>query len=185
MRKNIQTYYYVSDFEWEAETVISNSTFEGSPHKNFFLKEVPDELAQNMDYLARRKTELKLESYRAKVFSHFPSREKAIFLNISLADAEQWRKRGSRSKYNIYELSVIDEVNSCKANYIWYNYCVRLSKRPETEFKKLFGETPEMDFSESIKSYWRNDPTESFKCPSKLEVLFIGKLKVVQKVKSF
>jgi hypothetical protein len=143
---------------------------------------VPLEVANNNDYLARRKTELSLEKYRAEAYPHLPSRKEAIFLNAKLEDAERWCRRGCRADYKIYELSVREEQNSCEANYIWYNYCIRLLKNPTTEFKKLFGGTPEIDFRMSIQSYWKNSPTEYFKCSSELEILYLGTLVVVQKI---
>jgi len=89
---------------------------------------------------------------------------------------------GSRSDYNLYELLVRDKQNSCEVNYIWYNYCVRLQKSPTTEFRRVFGATPEIDFHRSLQAYWENTSTKRFRCPSQLEVLYIGTLEVVKKI---
>jgi hypothetical protein len=182
MQERKQKYYIASGFEWREGEIISNATFEYSPHKSFFLDVVPLEVANNKDYLARRKTELRLEQYRAEVCPHLPSRKNAVFLNATPKDAERWRWRGARANYNLYELLVRDEQNSCETNYIWYNYCVRLLKSPLTEFKRIFGTTTEIDFQGSIQSYWENEPTERFECPSELEVLYVGTLEVIQRI---
>jgi len=182
MQERRQIYYIASGYDWRPDEIVSNAMFEHSPHKSYFLKVVPHEVANNEDYLARRKTEPSLEQYRVEMCPHFPSRKDAIFLNRTLEDAERWRQHGSRADYNLYELLVRDEQNSCEVNYIWYNYCVRLQKSPSTEFRRVFGTTPEIDFRRSLQAYWENISTERFRCPSQLEILYIGTLEIVQKI---
>ncbi len=83
MQEIEQKYYIASGFDWRNGDIVSNATFECSPHKSFFLDVVPSEVANNKDYLARRKTERRLEQYRAEACQHLPSRKDAIFLNAT------------------------------------------------------------------------------------------------------
>ena len=82
----------------------------------------------------------------------------------------------------MYELAPIQEVNSCEANYIWYNYCVRLHRNPSAEHRHLFAAAVDDEFGKSTDAYWLNEPTDAFGCPSEVEVLFVGKLEVLGRV---
>ena len=175
-------YYIAAGLDWPEGTVISEATFAGAPHKSFFVQTIPSHLQNNPDFMARRKTELKLEEYRIGKCAGKPSRSNAVFLNKTLEDAIKWRNRGTRASYNIYELSVRDEQNSTEVNYIWYNYCVRLQKAPQTEFRRIFTETPEGDFAGSIRAYWDNRPTDDAGCPTEIEILYVGTLDVVKRI---
>jgi len=175
-------YFIASGLDWTTSEIIDNSTFKNSPHKTFFVKEVSAEFAEVPDYIARRNTEIVLERIRQNHFALKPSRGEAIFLNKSATDAKRWRDRGSRSAYSVYELKIIEEINSCEANFIWYNYSVRLHANPVTEHRGLFAETVDEELVRSANAYWLNEPTEAFGCPSEVEVLFVGRLEVVKKV---
>ena len=159
-------YYITTGFDWTEGTIISEATFTEAPHKTFFVPDVPSHLQSNPNFMARRETELSLEQYRTDKYPNKPSRSKAVFLNRTREDAIKWQTRESRANYNIYELSVRDEQNSCVANYIWYNYCVRLKKAPDTEFRSIFGQTAEDDFVGSIGAYWDTRPTDDVGCPT-------------------
>jgi hypothetical protein len=105
-----------------------------------------------------------------------------VFLNRTCEDAIKWQTRGSRKDYNIFELSVCNEQNSCVANYIWYNYCVRLKKSAGAEFRRIFGKTSEEDFIQSIQAYWSNRPTDDFGCSAENEILYVGTLVVLRRI---
>lgn len=175
-------YYIASGIDWADGTIISNDTFAEAPHRGFFLNYIPSHLQGNKDFIARRETELQLEQYRHFKFPSKPSRSNAVFLNKTAHDARKWLKRGSRAIYNIYELSVHNEQNYCETNYIWYNYCVRLKKSPQTEFRRIFSEIPDDDFSESLAAYWSNRPTEDVDCLSENEILYVGSLEVISRI---
>jgi len=175
-------YYIASGFDWTAGDMISNETFSGAPHKAFFLPDIPDAYANIPDYLARRQTESKLEDLRASVYKELPSRRNALFLNKNEEDARKWLERGARREYRIYELNPVRTEAAFEANYIWYNYIVRLHKDPFTENRKLFSEDIEVETAICLAAYWTNRATEQFQCPREVEVLFVGELNVVRKV---
>lgn len=177
-----QTYYIAAGFLWTPGDIVTNETFSTAPHKSFFLPEIPLEWASNDDYLARRKAESRLEEYRRIAHSPLPSRRNAIFLNKKEADARKWLLRETRREYCIYELTTVLVKNSCEANYVWYNYCVRLHKNPYEENRKLFSNEAAREIAGCLKAYWENCPTEKYKCPTETEILFVGKLKVLQRL---
>jgi hypothetical protein len=174
-------YYIASGFDWAAGDTISNGTFSSAPHKTFFLP-IPDAYANIPDYLARRQTESKLEDLRASVYKELPSRRNALFLNRYEEDARKWLQRGARREYRIYELNPVRTEAAFEANYVWYNYIVRLHKDPFTENRKLFSEEAEVEIADCLAAYWTNRGTEEFQCATEVEVLFVGELSVVRKV---
>lgn len=174
------TYYITTGCTWATGHSISNESFRDSPHKTFFLPKVPDKFAKVPDYLARRETEQKLEGLRAHSYSALPSRSDSIFLNKELDDARKWLQRGTRSNYQIYEVVAVGDHAAAEVNYIWYNYLVRLHIDPVTGNRHLFSENIAREMESCLTSYWTNEPTEKFQCPSQTEVLFNGELKIVR-----
>lgn len=175
-------YYIASGLDWTVGDKISNETFSGAPHKTFFLSEVPDAYGTIPDYLVRRQTESKLEDLRASAYEGLPSRRIALFLNKDEEDARRWLQRGARCDYGIYELNPVRIEAAFEANYVWYNYIVRLHKSPITENRKLFSQEVEVEISRCLEAYWTNRATEEFQCPTEIEVLFVGELCIVRKV---
>ena len=176
------TYYLASGFDWTGGDTISNETFSSAPHKTFFLPDIPDAYANIPDYLARRQTEVKLEDLRASVYKELPSRRNALFLNKNEEAARTWLQREARRAYRIYELDPVRTDAAFEANYVWYNYIVRLHKDSFTENRKLFSEDVEVEIASCLAAYWTNKATEEFQCPTEVEVLFVGELSVVRKV---
>ena len=158
--------------------MISHETFADAPHKTFFVDVVPQEHAQNADYIARRTTEQRLEEVRTAAFPSKPSRRMALFLNRNVADARKWLRRPARRGYRIYKLRPLEEEVSCEANYIWYNYCVRLHKDPIAENKRIFAKDLASEIAQCLEAYWSNAATEPFGAPSLTEVLYLGTAEV-------
>jgi hypothetical protein len=179
----MQAFYYIAaDLDWCPGDHVSNETFSNAPRKTFFLHAVPDEYASNPDYLARRKTELELESLRTRFYSSLPSRRDAVFLSRQKHDARKWLQRGSRARYSIYELAPLHVEALFETNYIWFNYLVRLHKNPVKENRKLFSHDIAIEIDECLTAYWTNRATEEFGSAAEIEVLFTGKLRVIRKV---
>jgi hypothetical protein len=175
-------YYIASGFDWNAGDTLSNETFSDSPHKTFFLPDIPDVYANIPDYLARRQTESRLEELRASAHDGLPSRRIALFLNKYEEDARRWLQRGARREYRIYQLNPVRTEAAFESSYVWYNYTVRLHKNPLVENRKLFSEDIEVEIARCLEAYWTNRGTEEFQCPPEVEVLFVGELCVVRKV---
>lgn len=176
------TYYIASGLEWKVCEVISNATFAEAPHKSFFVTDIHADYASNPDYLARRRTESRLETLRAAKYGELPSRKDALFLNTNMDDARRWLHRGARSGYSIYELNPKRTKKAFIANYVWYNYIVRLHKDPIGENRSLFSNDVDKEIVHCLDAYWKNKPTEEFQCATEAEVLFVGELNVTQKV---
>ena len=176
------SFYIVTNFQWAPGQIISNATYANSRHKSFFLDKIPKEFLCDPDYMARRKTELRLEKVRSCLFRNKPSRKEAIFLNNTKREAEKWREKPTRRDYSIYKLKPIEAKNSCEANYIWYNYCVRLFKQPASENRYIFSRDINIEIARSLRAYWSNIPTEQYNSPSGIEVLYIGTLEVTEEL---
>ena len=175
-------YFIASGFDLFEGNILSNEMFSESPQKTFFAPKVPDGYVNNLDYLARRQTELRLEAIRANSYGELPSRKIAIFLNKSETDAWKWIKRGTRSKYHIYELHPTKFEVIFEANYVWYNYIVRLHKNPFGENRKLFSLDIQEEIGACLEAYWKNIATEMYQSPTQAEILFVGELCVVRKI---
>lgn len=173
-------YFIATGFDWEQGKIIDTETFREGPHKNFFLDEVPEHLNTTDDYLARRKAEVRFEKIRFERYPNKPSRKMALFLNASVEDALHWTSKPQRQDYRIFELSVVAQLSSAEANYIWFNYCVRLCLDPATEFRRIFSSDLDSEVDRVAHAYWKNESTEPYDEASRLETLFIGTLSVVK-----
>lgn len=174
------SYFIAIGFDWEPGLIVDNETFRESPHKTFFLEEIPEQLKAIPDYLARREAEARLEDIRLDRFPRAPSRRVAIFLNTTLQDALLWSAKPQRQDYRVYELSVVDTATSAETNYTWFNYCVRLFADSATEFRRLFSADLDSEIDRVAEAYWNNEPTEPYNEVSRFETLFIGTLRVVK-----
>lgn len=176
-------YYIAAGFEWDAGQIVNNETFRDGHHKTFFVEEIPNHLKTIPDYLARREAEVQLERFRLDHFPEKPSRNEAVFLDATVEAARlRTAVESQRRNYQVYELSVVDSISSAEANYIWFNYCVRLCKDAVGEFQRTFSSDLSSEFDRVVEAYWNNEPTEPHNETSRLEVLFIGTLEVVQRV---
>lgn len=176
----LKTYYIATGFNWSVGDVISNGNFSESPHKTFFLPDIPPEYSTNPDFIARRNVEFKLESVRAMDFERLPSRKNSMFLNTNEIDAQKWVRKPARNNFSIYEMRSIYVNGAHEANYVWYNYLVRQLKN--NEYRSCFSTDPATETAMCLNAYWENISTEKWQCPSRTEVLFDGNLEVVRKI---
>lgn len=172
-------YFIATGFEWEAGQIVDNDTFRESPHKTFFLEEIPEHLKGIPDYLARRAAESRFEVIRVARFPDKPSRGVAIFLNATVEAALFWTMKPQRRGYRIYEVSTETNTASASANYTWFNYCVRLCLDPAAEFRQIFSADLSSEIERVAAAYWNNEQTEPYNGESRLETLFVGTLRVV------
>jgi len=176
------TFYYVTDFNWAIGERISHHYFANSPHKSFFTQPIPPKWAATPDYCARRIAEEQLETARRATWPDHPSRRDALFLNASIADARRWVSRPARASGTIYEMRPIDCVAACQANYVWFNYLVRLHKNATGEHRGFFAGDAAGEVARCVEAYWANQRIEPFGHPSQVEVLYLGTLEVVRVV---
>lgn len=174
-------YFYVTRLDWVPGAVIDNDMFHDSPQKRFFEEQIPADLVGVDDYLARRQAELLLEKTRVAGFSDEPSRRDAIFLNESLESAIKWTEKPARRGSHIYELEELQCDASTVANYLWYNYLVRLFRNPQSEFRTIFADQVGHEKEKVAEAYWQNEASEPWGAESLSETLFIGSLRVIQR----
>ena len=177
---NPSTYFLASGFDWEPGQVVDNSTFRASPHETFFLANPSKSLLLVPDYMARRATEAVFEEIRATLYPEKPSRRLALYLSRTIEDAEFWVSKAARSSYRIYEVSDLERLSVADANYVWYNYCVRLHLDPIGQSRRIFSDDVASEVEHVASAYWRNEPTESHQVRSRIETLFVGALQVEQ-----
>lgn len=176
-------YFMATGFGWAPEQVVDNETFEGLPHKNFFLPEVPAEFAEVADFCARRKVELALEVVRSLQRPEAPSRQSALYLSRSLPETRHWVVPGSaRAAYEIYELTPLRTDAIAALNYDWFNYLVRLARNPSAEHKCYLSDSPSLEFEAALRAYWSGRTSEHFGRQTRVEVLLNGALRVVRKI---
>lgn len=179
---NSTVYFIASDLEWEPGRVIDNETFAASPHKTFFTDRIPSDLRGVDDYEARREAEQTVESCRIRSFPDKPSRSRAIFLNLTPDDAKRWTLKRSRANFHIYELAVMRSDAVAEANYIWFNYLVRLFTGRERELRNVIANDLDGEVAGAARAYWDNASTEPFGEASRTEVLLLGSLRVVRRL---
>jgi len=175
------TYYIVSGGEWTVGQVISEDDYRESHHKSFFVHDPPAEWANDPNYMARRKTEFKLETRRAEKYGELPSRENALFLNTNEDAARRWLC-GCRRGNSIYELNPKCTEKAFTANFIWFNYIVRLHKDANGVNQSIFSPDVRKEIEGSLDAYWNNGPSEKLLGETVVEVLFVGELTVTRKI---
>lgn len=177
-------YFIASGFDWAPGQLIDVPTFATSPQKTFFAATVPEAYSDTPDYLARRETERTFEAVRADRYSTAPSRRQAIFLSTDLAQARFWNLTSSRRSYHIYEVSVADRIASSVANYLWFNYAVRVCRDPQRSAQLFSSMDWRAEVAGAAYGYWGNLPVPAVDDQAREEVLYLGSLEVVRKCSS-